>query len=155
MFFRWGPTGQLDTICNVKTQVIREQMCKITIFDKKHVIFWTLLNASSKKNSENDCNNDDTNAGVWARHIRVGAGKCCEQVPPPHHDQGGKNRISFYNPWNQFSYSLKSVLKILDINFHLYFFKYCLRRPQKPALEMLLQQIEQVRFIQNKIIWGL
>ena len=57
-----------------------------------------------------------------------------------------KYRISFYNPGNQFSYSLKSVLKILVINFHLYFFKYCLRRPQKPALEMLLQQIEQVRF---------
>ena len=34
----------------------------------------------------------------------------------------------------------------MGINFHLYFFKYCLRRPQKPALEMLLQQIEQVRF---------
>ena len=49
MFFRWGPTGQLDTICNVKTQVIGEQMYKITIFDKKHVIFLTLLNASSKK----------------------------------------------------------------------------------------------------------
>ena len=70
--------------------MIGEQMYKITIFDKKHVIFWTLLNASSKKNSENDCNNDDSNAGVWARHIRVGAGKCCEQVPPPHHDQGWK-----------------------------------------------------------------
>ena len=57
-----------------------------------------------------------------------------------------KDRISFYNPWNQFSYSLKSVLKILGMNFHSYCFKYCLRRPQKPALEMLLQQIEQVGF---------
>ena len=58
-----------------------------------------------------------------------------------------KDRISFYNLWNQFSYSLKSVLKILGMNFHSYCFKYCLRRPQKPALEMLLQQIEQVGFI--------
>ena len=61
-----------------------------------------------------------------------------------------KDRISFYNLWNQFSYSLKSVLKILGLNFHSYCFKYCLRRPQKPALEMLLQQIEQVGFIQNQ-----
>ena len=60
-----------------------------------------------------------------------------------------KDRISFYDLWNQFSYSLKSVLKILGMNFHSYCFKYCLRLPQKPALEMLLQQIEQVDFIQN------